>query len=202
MLNQASDLWPNRSTISDGICPSAEHSKANPTSYHETGDATDLTHDPAHGCDAHAQAERLRVLHQSHNWRRLDQIISNGRIATAARGWGWRPYGGSNPHRKHAHFSHNRSQRANTAPWFTDQGDLQMGAVEDINKHNDLNTLKLHLDISKTTARIMAHITATQKAVRGDIAALDRQEEEAAKAERKAEAAFLAAMADLAPPAT
>ncbi len=118
MLTEASELWPNRSRVSDGICPSAEHTKKNPTSYHETGDATDLTHDPANGCDAHAEAERLRGLHQAGKVARLDQIISNGRIATKQRGWKWRPSGGDNPHDHHAHFSHDRSQRGNVDPWF------------------------------------------------------------------------------------
>jgi len=59
-----------------------------------------LTHDPVR-FDAHAFAERLR---QSRD-PRIKYIISNRRIASSKDNWGWRKYGGSNPHSSHIHVS-------------------------------------------------------------------------------------------------
>lgn len=119
VLLQATARWPGRSKISDGICPSAAHTAANPTSDHELGNAVDLTHDPAHGCDAHAWARQLVARRDS----RVKYVISNGAIAASypAAGkpaWTWRPYDGSNPHTKHAHVSIWSTARGDTRPWF------------------------------------------------------------------------------------
>jgi len=68
--------------------------------------AMDITHDPAHGLDAGAVAEALRLSQDP----RIKYIISNRRIANfrALGGkppFAWRPYTGPNPHDKHFHVS-------------------------------------------------------------------------------------------------
>jgi hypothetical protein len=118
-LAQATALWPNRSRASDGICPSRAHTKANPTSDHERGNAVDLTHDPANGCDAHAWA-RLLVARRD---PRVTYVISDRQIANAVSvggqpPWTWRRYNGSNPHTTHAHVSIKSTARNDTSPWF------------------------------------------------------------------------------------
>lgn len=104
---------PARNKASDGTIGDAAH--ATRDSDHNpwvldgaTGVVTamDITHDPAHGCDAGCLAETLR---QSRD-RRLKYIISNRRIASAVPkgsvpAWTWRAYTGVNPHNKHCHIS-------------------------------------------------------------------------------------------------
>ena len=112
ILAEANRIAPNRDHASDGICGDAAHQTRR--SYHNSGDAADTTHDPAGGFDAHAWAERVRSRAESGAETRVDQIISNGRIATSARQyglvgrrWQWRKYTGTNPHTKHVHYSLN-----------------------------------------------------------------------------------------------
>lgn len=114
VLVQASARWPKRSRASDGICPSAAHTSANPTSDHELGNAVDLTHDPASGCDAHAWAEELRRRRDP----RVKYVISNRRIWNPVISPEWRGYSGSNPHEKHVHVSILPGCRGDTSPWF------------------------------------------------------------------------------------
>lgn len=112
ILAEASEIAPGRSRASDGICGDAAHQTRK--SYHNSGDAADTTHDPGRGFDAHGHAETVRIRCETGQERRVDQIISNGRIATSARQyglvgrrWQWRRYTGPNPHRTHAHYSLN-----------------------------------------------------------------------------------------------
>ncbi len=119
VLAQATARWPNRSRRSDGICPSAAHTSASPTSDHERGMAVDLTHDPANGCDAHAWAEALVAARDP----RVNYVISRSRIAASyptdgREAWSWRIYSGSSPHDKHAHVSLRDEARNDTSPWF------------------------------------------------------------------------------------
>lgn len=114
VLVQASARWPKRSVASDGICPSAAHTSANPTSDHELGNAVDLTHDPANGVDAHAWAEELRVRVDP----RVKYVISNRRIWNPSVSPEWRGYSGLNPHEKHAHVSILATAREDCSPWF------------------------------------------------------------------------------------
>lgn len=105
LLLQATALWSNRRTDSDGIVPSAAHTAANPTSDHEPGaagycHAVDLSHDPANGCDCAAITEKLRASRDP----RIKYVIFNRRIFSPST-WEWRPYSGSNPHDKHLHMS-------------------------------------------------------------------------------------------------
>lgn len=119
LLAQATARWPGRSRASDGICPSPTHSSQNPTSDHELGNAVDLTHDPAHGCDAHAWARDLVERRD----RRVTYIISNKRIVSSLpvggyAAWTWRNYTGANPHQSHVHVSIKSASRGDCSPWF------------------------------------------------------------------------------------
>lgn len=124
---QINAAFPNRSKSSDGTIGNAEH--ASRSSDHNpwvkdgaTGIVTalDITHDPAHGVDAGALAERLRLSRD----RRIKYIISNKRIANyqAVNGeaaWTWRPYHGANDHTHHFHVSvrPEKSLYDDTSPW-------------------------------------------------------------------------------------
>lgn len=114
-LAEATQLWPNRSKASDGICPSAAHTAANPNSDHERGDAFDLTHDPA-GADCN----RLSALLVAKRDPRVKYIIWNRRIIGPGSkgGWTWTDYTGSNPHSSHMHVSIVAGARDSTSSWW------------------------------------------------------------------------------------
>lgn len=115
-LAEASKVWPGRSTASDGICGDAAHQARK--SDHNTGDAFDLTRDLAVGLDTWTLGDLLRERCAAGLERRATYIISNGRIASAAKGWVWRPYTGVNAHKKHLHVSIRTDARDNDAPWW------------------------------------------------------------------------------------
>lgn len=104
LRNEVNAIAPNRSKRSDGAIGDAAHrqraSRHNPNSAGVVT-ALDLTHDLGNGCDIHALADQIRRKPHPN----LDYIISNGRIASRSKGWTWRTYTGSNPHRIHAHFA-------------------------------------------------------------------------------------------------
>lgn len=111
-LTQATALWPQRLRLSDGILASVAHTKTNPTSDHELGNAFDLTHDPAHGVDCHLLAQQVTAD------RRVKYIIWNRCIWNPAVSPRWRAYTGSNPHTKHMHVSIRAACRDDTSPWW------------------------------------------------------------------------------------
>lgn len=114
-LQQATAKWPYRDKKSDGIMSSQEHKKQNPYSDHDWGNAFDLTHDPAHGCDAHGWAAWL----VKQNFPEVKYVISNSKIWSKKRqDEGWREYKGSNPHVKHVHVSINERYRNTVRTWF------------------------------------------------------------------------------------
>jgi hypothetical protein len=120
-IAEANRIAPARSKVSDGTIGDAAHAAR--TSDHNVGarnrvHAIDLTFDPQH-FDAHAYAERLRVSQD----RRVKYLISRRRIAgpgTAAGGWEWHPYTGTNAHDHHAHISIHATVAAetDTRPWW------------------------------------------------------------------------------------
>ena len=142
-LEQATQLFPARSRASDGIMGDPAHQKRK--SDHNLGNAFDLTHDPAHGCDAHGLVEALRQRRDP----RVKYIISNARIWNPSIKMDWRPYSGSNPHNKHAHVSIHEGARGDTSAWwgpvepppprnrcpFPDHPELEEGAQGDIVRH-------------------------------------------------------------------
>lgn len=104
ILAEATALAPRRNKASDGICGDAAHQARK--SYHNSGDAADVT-DDGFTFNSHAWADRIRLRCIAGKERRVDQIISNRRIATKQNNWAWRRYTGSNPHVKHVHYSLN-----------------------------------------------------------------------------------------------
>lgn len=113
LKKQIDAAYPGRSIASDGTIGDARHQKT-PSDHNPRIDdggvgvvtAFDITHDPAHNCDAGAIAA---LLHASRD-PRIKYIIWNRRIANAspigaAPAWAWRAYTGSNPHNKHCHVS-------------------------------------------------------------------------------------------------
>jgi len=113
VLRQATALKPKRKKASDGLLPSAAHLKASPTSDHNTGLATDLTHDPANGIDC---ADIFQKLKED---KRVKYLIFNGKIWSKERAkQGDRNYTGSNMHRSHLHISINEGMGNDTSPWF------------------------------------------------------------------------------------
>lgn len=134
-LSQATRLWPNRSTASDGVCGDPAHaareSDHNPDSR-GLAHAFDLTHDPAHGCDAHAQANAIRLRAKARTERRPKYIISNRRIAQPETNWEWVPYDGENPHEHHAHFSIETPAENDVSPWYQPAGGLSVADIGDL----------------------------------------------------------------------
>lgn len=113
-------MFPNRSIASDGICASPQHHQQNPTSDHETGEAFDLTHDPAHGCDVDELFARIIARRDP----RVKYLIRNKRILRSYAkpgipAWTWSPYTGSNPHIKHGHCSILPDARHKVDLWFS-----------------------------------------------------------------------------------
>lgn len=119
LLTQINRAAPDRSKASDGSIGDAAHASRESDHNPWVGPASDgkmivtardYTHDPAHGFDAYAFAETLR-LHQD---PRLKYVISNGRMFRSYSkviggktypAWSWAPYDGDNPHNKHTHVS-------------------------------------------------------------------------------------------------
>jgi hypothetical protein len=92
-----------------------------------------LTDDPGAGCDAHAQADAIRLRARAGQEPRAKYIISNRRYAGPDTGWQWTTYGGDNPHTAHAHFSVNSGSVENdTSPWYDQQGGFTVGEVDQI----------------------------------------------------------------------
>jgi len=112
-LREATVLWPSRSRASDGIMGDASHLLSR--SDHNLGNAFDLTHDPAHGCDAHRLVEQLKQRGDP----RVKYIISNGRIWNPSISPDWRAYWGINRHTRHAHVSIHVWARDDTRSWWT-----------------------------------------------------------------------------------
>ncbi|UQA56213.1 peptidoglycan-binding domain-containing protein [Polyangium aurulentum] len=81
-------------------------------SDHNLGNAVDITHDPASGCDGDLIASL--AIRDS----RVTYVIWNKRIYSKARAAeGWRPYKGTNPHTKHCHISIRSDARGDTRTW-------------------------------------------------------------------------------------
>jgi hypothetical protein len=113
LREQVNAKFPGRRIDSDGTIGDLNHCPG--TSDHcpnITDDgigivtAMDISHDPAHGLDAGAVAETLRLSHDP----RIKYIISNRRIANfqalgGQPAFAWRTYTGANPHDKHFHIS-------------------------------------------------------------------------------------------------
>lgn len=99
-------LFPNRDKASDGGIGDAAHrdrkSDHNPNRY-DVFIARDFDRD---GLPMDLLMEHVRTLGSDNApWMRGGYVIWNRRIAGTHTGWGWRRYGGSNPHTQHGHIS-------------------------------------------------------------------------------------------------
>lgn len=109
-IQDANQRWPSRKKASDGIMGDARHQKRK--SDHNMGNAVDITHDPASGCDGNVIAS-LAIQDA-----RVTYVIWNHRIYNRSRAAeGWRPYNGTNPHTKHCHISISSASRNDTRSW-------------------------------------------------------------------------------------
>ena len=127
-LTQATERFPNRSRISDGIMCDAAHPS---TSDHCSGNAFDLTFDPQGGCDAHALVETLKQRRDP----RVKYIISKRRIWNPTVAPDWRHYDGKNAHNHHAHVSILVSARDDTSPWWTGEAVVDPSRPDDWRTH-------------------------------------------------------------------
>jgi hypothetical protein len=133
LLMQLDARWPGRSRALDGVLASKAHHERNPMSDHETGDALDITHDPANGPDLNALAEALLSDDRTSYviWQR--KIANNTPSTTGTYQWAageWRPYptpwmiahGSKNvdPHESHLHLSIFHAKRDDVRPWEVD----------------------------------------------------------------------------------
>lgn len=151
VLTEANRLYPDRSRASDGTVGDAAHSSK--TSHHNPHpdgswvDAVDLTHDPAHGCDAHAWARQVAARRD----KRVEYLISNGRICrgydkSGIPAWTWTRYTGTNPHTKHAHLSiwRNATARNDLRSWFTSEPAKQLPEEDDLTPEQDRMLRDVH----------------------------------------------------------
>jgi hypothetical protein len=130
LRNQINQRAPNRNKASDGTIGDRRHCSGSPRASdhcawiidgaHGVVSAMDITHDPAHGCDANALAEAIRDARDP----RVKYIIWNRRIANSSPiggqpAWAWRNYTGSNGHTHHIHISvkSDRAHYDSTTPW-------------------------------------------------------------------------------------
>jgi hypothetical protein len=109
-ISDANRRWPRRRKASDGIMGDARHQKSK--SDHNLGNAFDLTHDPASGCDGNVIAAAAI------KDPRVKYVIWNRRIFNRQRGdKAFRRYTGKNPHTHHCHVSVLSTSRTDTRPW-------------------------------------------------------------------------------------
>jgi lysozyme family protein len=113
LLAQVNEAFPGRNKASDGTLGDTSH-QARPSDHNPriidgafgVVTALDITHDPAHGCDAGRIAQSIWESRDA----RVKYIIWNRKIANSspigsAPAWTWRAYTGANPHNKHCHIS-------------------------------------------------------------------------------------------------
>ena len=184
-LAEATAVFPGRSTASDGCCGDLAHQARVSDHNPYTGAyapargyalAFDLTHDPAHGCDAHAWADALRERCRVGTEKRVKYIISNRRIASVIGDWVWRPYTGSNPHDHHAHVSIEPWAYSSLSTWtFTNPGEDDVPLSK-----TDLDAIGLVLvryhekmvkpALAATEAKVLASEKRTRQQVRKVVA--------------------------------
>lgn len=104
--------FPGRNRVHDGTWGDAAHQARR--SDHNTGDAMDVTHDPASGLSGDViAAYAIRD-------PRVKYVIWNRRIYDRRNpGAGWQPYSRWRrmPHDEHVHISVTQAGRADTSPW-------------------------------------------------------------------------------------
>ena len=111
LREQFDDTFPDRDRRSDGWVGDTRHaarpSDHNPDSKTGMVRAIDVDRDVS----GHAKpdlmpdiADQIRLAAKAGE-KRISYIIFDGKIASAKKGWAWRPYSGINAHRHHCHIS-------------------------------------------------------------------------------------------------
>jgi len=111
LRDQINAAYPHRDKASDGIWPSAAHSKASPNSDHEAGNALDIDNELGKGIDVRSIAYSLALSRDP----RISYLIHEGLIWNHSQGW--RTYSGSNSHNTHLHISVKESERRDASAW-------------------------------------------------------------------------------------
>jgi hypothetical protein len=126
LRSEVNAAHPERSKLSDGTISDESHktqsSETKECPCHGVVCAIDLTNDPKGGFDSHAFAEWLRERVRADETRVM-YVISHAKIFSG-QGQGhpagkWRPYKGSNPHKRHVHISvrHGADFYDDETPW-------------------------------------------------------------------------------------
>lgn len=120
------DLFPGRDHASDGWIGDPAHqardSDHNPDSRGLVH-AIDVDRDLGEGADMQAFVDHLVGRCRTGAEKRLTYVIFNRRIWSASHEWANRPYTGTNPHDKHAHFSASYlpARETNTTSWHLEE---------------------------------------------------------------------------------
>ena len=107
---QIDDNYPDRDRTSDGWIGDTRH-QARPSDHNPDAAgivrAIDIDRD-LHGLSKPDSmpdlADQIRLCAKSGD-ARIAYVIFNGKIASAKKGWSWRPYDGINKHNHHCHIS-------------------------------------------------------------------------------------------------
>lgn len=110
LREQFDDSYPDRDRRSDGWIGDARHS-ARPSDHNPDQQgivrAIDIDRDISGTPKPDLMpdiADQLRIA-AKRGEKRISYLIFDGRIASAKKGWRWRPYDGANKHRHHIHIS-------------------------------------------------------------------------------------------------
>ena len=111
LREQFDDTFPSRDRSSDGWIGDTRHS-ARPSDHNpdaQTGivRAIDVDRDVSGKAKPDLMpdiADQIRLAAKAGD-KRISYVIFEGRIASAKKGWRWRPYDGANKHNHHCHIS-------------------------------------------------------------------------------------------------
>lgn len=123
LLWETNKVAKKRSKKSDGTIGDADHSsRASDHNPNAEGFvcALDLTHDPRNGFNSYKFAEALRQRCENGTEKRVNYIISKGRICSTRDNWAWREYTGLNAHKTHVHISVKQDSKRykNVGTWW------------------------------------------------------------------------------------
>ena len=111
LREQFDDTFPSRDRHSDGWIGDTRHSARpsdhNPDSQTGIVRAIDVDRDVSGKAKPDLMpdiADQIRLAAKAGD-KRIAYVIFEGRIASAKKGWSWRPYDGANKHNHHIHIS-------------------------------------------------------------------------------------------------
>ena len=111
LREQFDDTFPSRDRHSDGWIGDTRHSARpsdhNPDSQTGIVRAIDVDRDVSGKAKPDLMpdiADQIRLAAKAGD-KRIAYVIFEGRIASAKKGWRWRPYDGANKHNHHCHIS-------------------------------------------------------------------------------------------------